>query len=74
MKASCNSTFSEPIKDNNLAITVLRKGSRKTSVVRLPKIFFIKSQVPGSKKFIAVKKKVSIVLRYVMFCVKQGLL
>ena len=33
------------------------KGSRKTSVVRLPK-HFIKSQVPGSEmKFIAVQNK-----------------
>ena len=48
------------------------KGSRKNSVVRLPKNF-IKSQVPGSEtKFIAVKKQVSIVFRHVMFCVSQA--
>ena len=42
------------------------EGSRKTSVVRLPKNF-IKSQVPGSEmKFIAVEKHVSIVIRRVM--------
>ena len=51
---------------------VAAQGSRKNSVVRLPKNF-IKSQVPGSEtKFIAVKKQVSIVLRHVMFCVSQA--
>ena len=47
------------------------KGSRKSSVVRLPKNY-IKSQVSGSEmKFIVVEKQVSIALRYVMFCVTQ---
>ena len=51
---------------------VLGKGSRKTSVVRLPKNF-IKSEVPGSEmKFIAVQKQVSIVFSHVMFCVSQA--